>query len=71
MGGSLPAFFQGIFALLTGVLGISIVGILIGLGILESMRERRLAPVEIAIVGGGAFYSLAWIMSTVLPGGGR
>lgn len=64
------AFLQSIFAMLSGPIGIALVGIFLIKGIFSSMREHRLAPVENAIIGGGAFYAVAWIMSTVMQGAG-
>lgn len=60
------AFFQMVFAQFTGIIGISIVGILLGKGIIESMRHHRMFEAECAIIGGAAFYGLAWIISNWL-----
>lgn len=60
------AFFQNIFVILSGPLGVAIVMIFLIKGIIMSMREHRLAPFETALIGGGAFYGLAWIGATVL-----
>lgn len=65
---SLIGFFQNIFAILSGPLGIAIVGIFLVVGILNSIRERRLAPAEAALIGGGAFYGISWIMNSVMQG---
>lgn len=64
----LVAFAQSIFTLLSGPLGISIVGAYLIWGIFESIEERRKGPFIHALVGGAAFYSVAWIMSTVMQG---
>lgn len=69
MGGGLPAFFQQVFTLLSGVVGISIVGIILVIGVLEAARHRRMEPFIAALIGGAAFYAIPWIMSTVMQGG--
>lgn len=60
------AFFQTVFAMLVGPLGIGIVGILLVKGIIESMRHHRLFEAECAFVGGAAFYGLSWIINNWL-----
>lgn len=66
----MESFLQAIFTALTGPIGIALVGIFLVKGIMQSIQEHRLLPAEIAIVGGGAFYSVAWIVSTWLQAGG-
>lgn len=55
---------------MTGYIGISLIGIFLVKGILESVQQKRLLPAEIAILGGAAFYSLGWIVSNWLNTGG-
>ena len=67
---SLTGFFQALFALLSGPLGIAIVSCILVWGILESIGHKRLGPVIWAICGGAAFYAIPWIMTTVMQGNG-
>lgn len=67
---TLITFLQNIFTILSGPLGVAIVGAYIIKGIFGSMRQHRLDPFENALIGGGAFYAIAWIMSAVLPASG-
>ncbi len=66
----MEAFLQNLFTLLSGPLGIAVIGILLVWGIFETIMHRRAGPVMWAIIGGGAFYAIAWIMATVLGGAG-
>lgn len=66
----LVAFATNVFTLLQGPLGISIIGAYLIFSIIESIEERRKAPFVHALVGGAAFYSVAWIMATVMQGAG-
>jgi hypothetical protein len=68
--GGLPAFFQGIFTLLSGAIGVAIVGILLIIGVVESVNHKSMRPFLAAMVGGGAFYAIPWLMSVVMQGGG-
>lgn len=70
MGGGLTGFFQGLFTLISGPLGIAIVGIFLAYGILEAIAHRSMRPVMWPLFGGSAFYGLSWILSTVMQGGG-
>jgi hypothetical protein len=66
----MTAFLQGLFTLLTGPLGIAVIGILLIWGIFETIMHRRAGPVMWAIIGGGAFYAVAWIVANVLQAAG-
>ena len=67
---SFVAFMQGLFALFTGPLGLAAIGLLLVWGLFESAAHKRPGPFMWALVSGGLFYSLSWIMSAVLAGGG-
>lgn len=69
-GGSLTSFFQNLFTLLSGPLGIAIVGVLLAYGLLEAIAHRSMRPIAWPLIGGGAFYALAWVISSVLQGNG-
>lgn len=68
--GGLVGFAQNIFTMLSGPLGVAIVGAYLIWSIFESIEERRKGPFVHALVGGAAFFSVAWIMSNVLQGVG-
>jgi hypothetical protein len=70
MGGGLTAFFQGLFTLLSGPMGIAIVGVLLVYGLLEAIGHRSMRPIVWPLFGGAAFYAVSWIMSTVMQGNG-
>lgn len=60
------AWAANMFAQLSGMLGGSLVGMLLVIAALEAGYHRRMDPIIWAIGGGAFFYGVSWVMANWL-----
>jgi hypothetical protein len=61
---------QGFITFMSGPFGVAIIGIALILAFIYMAFEHHLRHFGWALVGGGGFYSVSWIMANLLQGGG-